>query len=129
MPRTVRKDANLKAGTPQKSANLSARAALEWDRLVSVLTSSNIQVSESHAPLLSLAATISADIATAWEVLKTEGEYITNRKTGAVQEHPASKKLCALRRDYMKVLAMLGTRALPVPPKDEGPSLEDVLNA
>ena len=129
MPRTVKKDANLKAGQPLKPANLSDRAAIEWDRLVSELGAAQIQVSTAHRALLSLAATIAADIAQAWEVVKAEGAYITNKKTGAVQEHPASKKLDALRRDYVKVLTTLGTRAVAAPEPDKGPTLEDILNA
>jgi phage terminase small subunit len=128
MPRTVRKDANLKAGQPAKPENLSARAAIEWDRLVSELGTAQIQVSTAHRALLSLAATIAADIAQAWEVVKAEGAYITNAKTGAVQVHPASKTLNELRRDYIKVLVTLGTRATPTPPPDNGPTLEEYLD-
>ncbi|MFZ0864637.1 MAG: P27 family phage terminase small subunit [Candidatus Sulfotelmatobacter sp.] len=127
MPRTVRKDANLKPGRPVKPENLSARAAIEWDRLTSELENAQIQVTTAHRALLSLAATLAADIAKTWETVKTEGEYLTNAKTGAVQAHPASKRLDALRRDYLKTLITLGTRATPAPPPDNGPSLEDIL--
>jgi phage terminase small subunit len=85
-------------------------------------------VSTAHRALLSLAATIAADIGQAWEVVKKEGAYITNKKTGAVQVHPASKTLNELRRDYIKVLTALGTRAVAAPPPNNGPSLEDLLN-
>ena len=91
-------------------------------------STAGIQVSTAHRALLPLAATISADIAQAWEVVKTEGRYITNKKTGAVQIHPAAKTLNELRRDYIKVLTALGTRATAAPPLDNGPSLEDLLN-
>ncbi len=128
MPRTVKKDANLQPGTPLKPTNLSDRASIEWDRLTSELSGAQIQVSTAHRALLSLAATIAADIAQAWEVVKAEGAYITNKKTGAVQVHPASKTLNELRRDYIKVLTALGTRATPAPPPDDGPSLEDILD-
>jgi phage terminase small subunit len=128
MPRTAKKDANLQPGKPVKSGNLSARAAIEWDRLTSELENAHIQVATSHRALLSLAATIAADIADAWEVVKVEGSYITNRKTGAVQVHPAAKTLNELRRDYIKVLTALGTRAVAAPPPDNGPTLEDLLN-
>jgi hypothetical protein len=37
---------------------------------------------------VALAATIAADIAGVWEVVKKEGAYITNKKTGVVQVHP-----------------------------------------
>jgi hypothetical protein len=47
-----------------------------------------------------MAATIAADIANAWAAaVQEEGAYATNAKTGAVQAHPASKRLDALRRD------------------------------
>ena len=77
--------------------------------------------------MLALAATIAADIAKAWDTVKREGEYVTNPKTGVLQAHPASKRLDALRRDYVKVLVMVGLRALPAVEPDDGPSLEDVL--
>jgi phage terminase small subunit len=128
MPRTVKKDANLKPGQPLKPTNLSDRAAIEWDRLTGELEAAQIQVSTAHRALLSLAATLAADIAKTWETVKTEGEYTTNAKTGAVQAHPAVKRLDALRRDYLKALITLGTRALPAPPPDNGPSLEDILS-
>jgi hypothetical protein len=56
-----------------------------------------------------------------------EGGYIVNAKTGVTQTHPASKRLDALRRDYIKVLTALGTRAMAAPPPDNGPSMEDLL--
>jgi phage terminase small subunit len=126
MPRTVKKDVNLQPGKPLKPDNMSDRAAKEWDRLIGELETAHIQVSTAHRPLLSLAATIAADIGKAWETVKEEGEYITNRKT--VQSHPASKRLDALRRDYVKILTALGTRATAAPPPDNRPSLEDILN-
>jgi phage terminase small subunit len=128
MPRTVRKDHDLKPGKPEKPVNLSARAAVAWDRLVSQLEDAQIQLTTAHSSLLSIASTLSADIADAWETLQEEGRYSTNKKTGAVQEHPASKKLDALRRDLIKVLTCLSVRAMPAPPKYEGPSLEDILS-
>jgi phage terminase small subunit len=109
MPRTVKKDANLKPGKPLKPENLSTRAAIEWDRLVSELDAAQIQVSTAHRALRSLAATIAADIGQAWEVVKAEGAYIRNEKTGVVQVHPASKTLNELLRDYVKILVTLGT--------------------
>jgi phage terminase small subunit len=83
MPRTVKKDVNLQPGKPLKPDNMSDRAAKEWDRLIGELETAHIQVSTAHRPLLSLAATIAADIGKAWETVKEEGEYITNRKTSA----------------------------------------------
>jgi phage terminase small subunit len=128
MPRTAKKDPNLKPGKPLKPTNLSDRAALEWDRLTSELEGAHIQVSTANRPMLALAATIAADIAQAWEVVKEEGSYLTNKKTGVVQVHPACKMLNELRRDYIKVLTALGTRAVAAPPAHEGPTLEDILD-
>ena len=91
MPRTAKKDPDLKPGQPLKPVNLSDRAAAEWDRLVGELTAASIQVSTAHRPMLSLAATIAADIAQAWEVVKKEGAYITNRKTGAFKSTPRAR--------------------------------------
>jgi phage terminase small subunit len=129
MPRTVKKDANLNPGKPAKPDNLSDRAAVEWDRLVAELDTAHIQVSTAHRPLISLAATLAADIAKTWETVKEEGEYLTNTKTGVVQTHPAVKRLDALRRDYLKALTTLGMRAVAAPPADNAPTLEDVLNS
>jgi phage terminase small subunit len=126
--RTVRHDRSLKPGKPSKPGNLSARAAQEWDRLTSELEAARIEVTTAHRTLLVLAATLAADIAKAWDTVKREGEYITNSKTGMVQAHPASKRLDALRRDYIKVLVTLGIRALPAQEPDNGPTLEDLLN-
>jgi phage terminase small subunit len=130
MPRTVKEDANLQPGTPLKPSNLSTRAALEWDRLTGELEAARIQVTTAHRAPLSLAATISADIQDAWETVKRDGAYFTNDKTGAITAHPASKRLDALRRDYIKVLVMLGLRtAVAAPERSKEVSLEDFLNS
>src|SRR5258707_14147243 len=97
MPRTVRKDPNLKPGKPLKPTNLSDRAALEWDRLTCELDSAHIEVSSAHRTLLSLAGTIAAEIAKAWDTVKREGENRTSEKTGPVQAHPARKRRDARR--------------------------------
>ena len=128
MPRTVRKNAHLKPGKPVKPDNLSARAAHEWDRLTAELENAQIELTMAHRTLLVLAATLQADIAKAWDVVKREGEYLTNPKTGVVQAHPASKRLDALRRDYLKVLVTLGIRTLPAEKPDDGPTLDELLN-
>jgi len=126
MPRTVKIGKNLQPGQPQKPANLSARAALEWDRLVSELEASNIRITPAHRATLGMAATIAADIASAWAAIEKDGEFV-NGKAGIIA-HPASKRLDALRRDYIKVLAMLGLRTA-VASSSTGPerSFEDEL--
>lgn len=127
MPRTVKTDPNLNAGAPTKPASLSARASAEWDRLVGELHRSGIAVSEAHRATLSLASTIAADIKDAWACVERDGAYIEG-KAGLVA-HPASKRLDALRRDYFKVLVMLGLRAMVAQKeaaKEE--TLDDILN-
>jgi phage terminase small subunit len=128
MPRTVKQSADMQPGKPEKPTGLSPRASKEWDRLVKELEAASIQLSTAHRSLLSMAAKLAADINSAWEVLQVEGQYITNKKTGAVSEHPAGKKLDALRRDLHKVLVTLGLRAQAAPPPNDAPSLEEILN-
>ena len=126
MPRTVKKSKDLAPGQPAKPTNLSARAALEWDRIVGELAASHIRVTPAHRTLLSQAATISADIAECWARVQEDGAYITT-KAGLVA-HPASKRLDALRRDYIKVLSMLGLRtAVPAPDPSKEKSLAEEL--
>jgi phage terminase small subunit len=102
---------DLTAGTPTKPSGLSAGASQEWDRLITELAAAGLQITAAHRAPLTLAATIAADIKADWAVIQAEGAYQTNRKTGAVQAHPAVKRMDALRRDYIKVLALLGLRA------------------
>jgi phage terminase small subunit len=129
MPRTVKTDPNLKAGSPTKPANLSPQASREWDRLTGELERARIHVSEAHRATLSLAATIAADITASWKVIEVEGLYWTNRKTGEPKEHPAAKRMDALRRDYLKALTMLGLRAsVAEPEEDKIESLEEALS-
>jgi P27 family predicted phage terminase small subunit len=129
MPRTVRKDPNLSPGEPVKPAHLSPQASHEWDRLTGELKKARIHVTAAHRATLTLAATIAADIATSWRVIEEEGLYWTNKKTGEPKEHPAAKRLDALRRDYLKALTMLGLRAsVAEPDPDTTQTLEDILN-
>jgi hypothetical protein len=90
------------------------------------LEAAHIQVTAAHRTPLSLAATIAADIADAWRTVERDGAYIEG-KAGLVA-HPASKRLDALRRDYIKVLTMLGLRtAVAIPDSKNEPRLEDLL--
>jgi phage terminase small subunit len=128
MPRTVKEDANLQPGKPLKPANLSDRASQEWDRLLGELADAKIQVTTAHRIILAAAATIAADMARAWEVVQTEGAYLTNAKTGAVTSHPASKQHDALKRDLQKWLVMLGLRAAVAGEgKTKTETLDDIL--
>ena len=63
----------------------------------------------------------------AWATIEKDEAYITT-KAGLVA-HPASKRLDALRRDYIKVLTMLGLRtAVATPDSDNEPSLAELLD-
>jgi phage terminase small subunit len=126
MTRTVKKSKDLEPGQPAKPTNLSVRAGVEWDRIVGELSASHIRVTPAHRTVLSMAATLAADIAESWARVKDDGAYITT-KFGLVA-HPASKRLDALRRDYAKVLSMLGLRtAVATPEPDKSKSLADEL--
>jgi phage terminase small subunit len=102
---------HLKPGAPVKPKSLSKSASLEWDRLLEDFTESGVQLSKSHSELLAMAATTAADMADARETVETEGAYIENEKTGVTQLHPAARRLDNLRRDYIKVLSLLGLRS------------------
>jgi len=53
----------------------------------------------------------------------------SHAKTGEPKEHPAAKRMDALRRDYLKALTMLGLRAsVAQPEEDKTETLEDILN-
>ncbi len=126
MPRTVKTDKNLQPGQPAKPDNLSAGASQEWDRFISELEAAHIRVTAAHRTPLSLAATIAADIADAWAVVKKDGAYIQTK--AGLAAHPASKRLDALRRDYIKILTMLGLRsAVAAPDEEHEQTLEDIL--
>ena len=117
---------HMQPGQPTKPTTLSPAASRYWDRFVAELTASGVSISLGHRTLLTQAATISADIADAWEVIETEGAYLLNEKTGASAAHPAAKRLDGLRRDLIKVLGLLGIRG-PAEGKAQD-SLEDALS-
>jgi phage terminase small subunit len=100
---------HLRPGAPNKPVGLSDRANANWDRLVSELAESGIELTPGHRSWLEMAATIGDDMAVAAARVKKDGAYIEG-KAGLVA-HPASKRLDALRRDYIKVLTMLGLRS------------------
>jgi P27 family predicted phage terminase small subunit len=101
----------MKSGKPDKPAYLSDKAAAEWDRIIDELLDSGIQVSRAHRSLVEVAATTAVDMADARETVETEGAYVLNEKTGATISHPAARRLDTLRRDYIKVLSLLGLRS------------------
>jgi phage terminase small subunit len=116
----------LIAGDPEKPTQLSPAASAAWDRLLGELKASGILITAAHRAPLAMAATISADIQTAWAAIQKDGEYFTTAK--GIQVHPAAKRLDALRRDFIKVLGMVGLRAAVSSETPGGESLEDILD-
>jgi hypothetical protein len=82
------------------------------------LTESGIIISVAHRAPLALAAITAADMAHAWAAIEKDGAYVMG-KTG-LQAHPAVKRMDALRRDYIKVLGLLGLRAAVSGEKNTG---------
>lgn len=118
--KSLKNRAQATIGTPAKPSNLSDRAGLEWDRMTRELERSGIQVTPAHRAPLELAATIAADIYSDRAALDAGGIYSTNEKTGALQIHPAAKRLDALRRDYLKALSLLGLKPATVSEPSDG---------
>jgi phage terminase small subunit len=127
MARPRKQSTAPKAGLPVKPAGLSALAGIEWDRLISEIERSGIQVTPAHRGLITAAATIAADIKTDWAELEREGQYHNSPK-GGIMAHPALKRMDALRRDYIKVMSAIGLRPGVNSEPDKGTSLADVLN-
>ena len=79
----------------------------------------------AHRTPLSLAATIAADIADAWAVVKTEARTSTRRPDSLLSGKQTPGRV---RRDYIKVLAMLGLRtAVAAPEQEHEQTLEEIL--
>jgi phage terminase small subunit len=116
-------------GLPAKSSGLSPAASLEWDRLLKELQDAGVLVTVAHRAALTLAATIAADIKSDWAEIQKEGAYVSGPKGGIVA-HPAVKRMDALRRDYTKVLSMLGVRTAASGGEQAGDAdeLADILN-
>lgn len=70
--------------------------------------------------------TIAADIAEGWKAIQEDGAYITTK--AGLQAHPATKRIDALRRDYIKVLGILGLRAAVAGESKAERTLEDIVN-
>ena len=119
---------NMTPGLPTKAPGLSKAAAREWDHLVQELIESGIKISKAHGRLIETAANILVDLSDAIETVNTEGAYFENPKTGAMQLHPAARRVDSLRRDYVKVLSLLGLRSAVAGHTDAGKSLEDILD-
>lgn len=122
---TAKPSPEMTASLPTKPSGLSELASSEWDRLTGELADAGILLTVAHRATLTLASTIAADIKDAWKRVKEDGAYI-HTKTGLVA-HPASKRIDALRRDYIKVLSMLGLRAAVSAGAPAAETLEDIL--
>jgi phage terminase small subunit len=120
---------NMTPGLPAKPADLSKAAAREWDRLLRELVDSGIRVAKAHGRLLEQACNVRADLLEAAAVVKEKGAYYKNPNTGAILLHPAARRLDGLRRDYVKVLSLLGLRsAVADGGTEKGKSLEAELD-
>ena len=117
---------SVRPGMPKKPEHLSEQAAREWDRLVQEIADAGIEVTVAHRAPLTLAATIAADIKRDWEEIQREGAY-SNSPKGGIQAHPAVKRMDALRRDYIKVLSVIGLRPAQQAERGDGPSLAEML--
>jgi hypothetical protein len=120
---------NMTPGLPAKPPGMTKPVIAEWDRLVTDILESNIQIAKAHGRLIDLAARIAVDI-TAAEAALTEntGPYYLNKNTGAIMLHPAARRVDGLRRDYVKVLSLLGLRSAVSAGVPEGKTMDDVLD-
>lgn len=119
---------NMKPGLPVKPKRLRDVASGEWDRLIARLTESDIKISTAHGFLIEQAATIVEDMMECRKAVADDGTYLVNEKTGVTQIHPAARRLDGLRRDYVKVLSLLGLRSAVGGGGQEGQSMDDILD-
>jgi hypothetical protein len=119
---------NMRPGRPAKPPGMTKEVGAEWDRLLKDLTSSGISIAKAHGRLMEQAAMIAVDLSDADAASKKDGPYYLNRNTGAVMLHPATRRLDSLRRDYVKVLSLLGLRSAIAGEAKGGPSLDDMLD-
>jgi P27 family predicted phage terminase small subunit len=124
----------LLPGMPTKPAGLSADAARQWDRLVDEMQRSGIVLIPAYRAALTQAATIMADLGTAWAHIKAHGRY-TVSKTGVEKISPAVEDTAKLNEKLSRCLWQLGLtpKSTKFPPKDveepgEGDDLDAVLN-
>ena len=116
-------------GAIPKSEHLSPWASEEWDKLLSELEASGIELSPAHRCTLVVCATLRADIRDCWAVIRENKSNYTQAGTGAVKLHPAAARLDVLRRDLTKALALLGIhKPTPEEPGSKEPTLEEILD-
>ena len=119
---------NMTPGRPAKPPGMARAVAVEWDKLIAQLEESSINIAPAHGLLIEQAALIAVDIADATARVTKDGPYYLNRNTGAWMLHPATRRLDSLRRDYAKLLSLLGLRSAVGGTSDKGKSLEDILD-
>lgn len=119
---------NTTPGLPAKPQGLPKPVCTEWDRIIRDLTESNIRVAKAHGRLILQAAQIAVDIVDAQTTITlNKSPYYLNKNTGAIMLHPATRRLDTLRRDYIKVLSLLGLRSAVLGPAEASKSMEDIL--
>jgi phage terminase small subunit len=129
----MREAAELQPGLPDKPANLSDRASVQWDRLIDEMERSGIVLIPAYRAAIAQAATISADLQVAWERIKTNGRYVCT-KTGVEKLSAAVEDTAKLNDKLSKALWQLGLTprsrgiGVAVADNDQEPPLEDILN-
>lgn len=119
-------------GVPAKPRGLSARAAIEWDRLVAEMQSSGIVIIPAYRAVLTQAATLCADFWAAWQNIQKDGRYTINKRSGVMKLNPAIDDMNKSRAQLLRVLWQLGLtpRAQNMPREEEPkshPTLEEML--
>jgi P27 family predicted phage terminase small subunit len=104
---TTKQAVPLTAGMPDKPSGLSAGAARQWDRLVDEMDRSGIVLIPAYRAAIVQAATLQADLAVAWEIIKRDGRYTTS-KTGVMKTHPAVDDTMRLNEKLSRALWQLG---------------------
>jgi P27 family predicted phage terminase small subunit len=104
---TTKQVTPLTAGMPEKPSGLSAGAARQWDRLVDEMDRSGIVLIPAYRAAIVQTATLQADLAVAWEIIKRDGRYTTS-KTGVMKTHPAVDDTMRLNEKLSRALWQLG---------------------
>jgi phage terminase small subunit len=131
-----RRNTLVNPGTPVKPEGLSERAGFYWDQLLGQLVDSGVMLVIGDATLITLGATVKADLEVSWAAVQEGGRYLTNVKSGAVKLNPAVDDCNRLSERLQKILWQLNLSPRsrgnpPVAPKkeDDEQSLEDFLNS
>lgn len=132
MPRPKKQVTKLTPGQPVKPDGLSPDASRNWDRLVAEMEASGITLIPAYRAALVQAATIQADLETAWADIRENGRYITS-KTGVKKINPAVEDTHKLNEKLSRALYALGLTPKSLggntaKEQDEGPTLEQILN-